>query len=474
MYLSDIIEIEQNIEFFGTAVDSRKVEKDNLFAVFTGSSELNQKYADDAVSRGAAVILTDDITLKAKIPVICRLDAIQIFGQINKAIYQPLPKVFAAVTGTNGKTSTAVFLRQIWEYAGLSAASMGTLGIQTSDFTEYTGWTTADNVTMYKELSKVARKGVKYAVIEASSHGLSEGRLAGCKFVTAGFTNITQDHLDYHKTMENYFQAKMKLFETYLTDEAVAVLNADISEFERIKTICKNKGVTVWSYGVNGKDLKILKQDLHQVGQDLELQILGYRHRVSMKITGSFQAWNALCALGMAIASGIDAQTAVAALPFLQNPEGRMELVGTSAKGAGIYVDFAHTPDGIENALKSLRHHADGKLWIAFGCGGNRDATKRPKMGALAQQLADTVIVTDDNPRYEEPEEIRRQILTAAPEAIEIGDRAEAIRYVIEHAEKGDVVLIAGKGHEEGQIIKGKVYPFNDKQEVLKYLPEAS
>ena len=474
MLLSKILkDCKKDIEFQKTAVDSRKVQKGDLFAVFTGSSSLNRQYAEDAVKRGAAVVLTDDSSLSVSVPVVCRHDAPLLLGEINKALYQPLPSVFAAVTGTNGKTSTVSFLRQIWDFSGLTAASFGTLGIRTKNKTEYTGWTTADNVTMFEKLNEAAKEGVTHTAIEASSHGLALHRLAGLKFKTAGFTNLTQDHLDFHKTMENYFQAKMKLFENYMEDNATVVINADIPEFENIKAICQNRGLTVWSYGEKGKEFKLLKQNLHQVGQDLEMEIFGRRHSIPMKITGSFQAWNALCALGMALASGVDEKSALTSLPELKSPEGRMELVGTTNKGASVYVDFAHTPDGIENALKSLRHHSAGKLWIVFGCGGNRDATKRPKMGALAGKLADKVIVTDDNPRFEDPADIRKQIMAAVPQALEIGSRGEAIKYAMDNARKSDIILLAGKGHEEGQIIQGKVLPFNDRQEVLKNLKNA-
>lgn len=470
MKLSEIIEVKDDIEFFGTAIDSRKVKSGDLFAIFTDDQEVNLTYIKDALDKGAVAILTNAKKIDVPVPVIYHEFARKKLGLINQALYQPLPTYFVAVTGTNGKTSTAVFLRQIWEYAGLNAASIGTLGVESRCFSEYTGWTTADNVTLHKELHKIKQMGITHVVLEASSHGLAEDRLSGLKFVTAGFTNLTQDHLDYHKTMGNYFAAKMKLFTDYMQDGATVVINADIPEFEQIKAICEKNGLNVWSYGINGKELKLIEQDLHQTGQDLKLKILGCEHTIPMKITGSFQAWNALCALGMAIASGIDAQTAIASLSSLQNPEGRMELVGTTAQGASIYVDFAHTPDGIENALKSLRHHTQNKLWIALGCGGNRDTTKRPKMGALAEALADRIIVTDDNPRYENPADIRKQIMVTTPKAIEIGDREKAICYAIDNANEGDVILLAGKGHEEGQIIQGKTYPFNDKLKVLEYL----
>ena len=463
----------KDIEFNKTAVDSRKVEKGDLFAVFTGSTELNRQYAEDAVRRGAAVILTDDEKLFLSAPVVCCKDAPLVLGEINKALFQPLPAVFAAVTGTNGKTSTVSFLRQIWDFAGFEAASLGTLGMRTKNKTEYTGWTTADNVTMFEKLCCAAREGVKYVAIEASSHGLALHRLAGLKFKTVGFTNLTQDHLDFHKTMENYFLAKMKLFEDYAEDGATAVINADIPEFARISELCAARGLKVYAYGKQGNELRLVKQDLHQTGQSMDLEIFGRRYNIPLQITGSFQAWNALCALGMALASGVDEETAVKALSVLKNPEGRMELVGTTSKGACVYVDFAHTPDGIKNALESLRHHAEGKLWIVFGCGGNRDTTKRPKMGALAGQLADEIIVTDDNPRFEDPAEIRKQIMAAVPKAHEIGCRTAAIKYAIEQAEKGDIILLAGKGHEEGQIVQGKILPFNDKQEALKNMKKA-
>lgn len=467
------VKIEKDIEISGLAVDSRKVQAGNLFAVFTDSEETNLKYAMNAIENGAVAILTGDNTLNVNLPVFHAKNPAQAFGLMNVCFYAPLPQNLVAVTGTNGKTSTVSFIRQLWEYNNIKGASFGTLGIESKEFSEYTGWTTADSVTLNKDLNKVSALGITHVAIEASSHGLSLDRMYGLKFSAVGFTNLTQDHLDYHGNMENYFQAKMKLFTDYAKDGAVAVINADIPEFARIKAICEEKKLKVLSYGKKAEDLQLIEQNLHKTGQDITIKVLGEKHVLNLDITGAFQAMNALCALGLAIGAGMEAKTAIEAMKSLKNPDGRMELVATTPKGASIFVDYAHTPDGIENALASLRQHTKNKLWIAFGCGGNRDKTKRPIMGKFANDLADVVIVTDDNPRFEEADQIRKEIMVSIPNAIEIGDRAAAIKYAIEHAENDDVVLLAGKGHEEGQIIQGKVLPFNDRLKVLETIKNA-
>ena len=461
---------ERDTEITGLTVDSRKAEPGFLCAILAQDRETAQRYADNAAENGTAALVSEYKDIQTGLPVYYAENVRRAIALMSKSFFTPLPATLTAVTGTNGKTSTVSFVRQIWKHDGISGASFGTLGIESDVFSEYTGWTTADCVTLDKDLHKIAGLGVTHAALEASSHGLVENRLYGLKFKSAGFTNLTQDHLDYHKTMENYFAAKTLLFTDYMEENGCAVLNADIPQYAKLEEICRSRGLSIISYGKNGKDLQLLEQNLHKVGQDLTIKVFGKEYRAAMKITGSFQAWNALCALGTAIGAGLDPQKAVAALPALQNPEGRMELVGVTPQGASIFVDFAHTPDGIENALKSLRHHTENKLWIVFGCGGNRDKTKRPKMGALAKDLADKVIVTDDNPRFEDPAQIRQEILAAVPGAEEFDDRAKAIRYAMQKADDGDVVLVAGKGHEEGQIINGKVLPFNDKKEILKNL----
>lgn len=466
--------IEQNVEISGVAIDSRKVQQKNLFAVFTDCEETNVKYALNAIENGAVAILTGEKPLQVNVPVFSVKHPEQALGMMNVAFYAPQPENLVAVTGTNGKTSTVSFVRQLWEYAGIKGASFGTLGIESKEFSEYTGWTTADSVTFNKDLNKVSSLGITHVAIEASSHGLSLDRMYGLKFKATGFTNFTQDHLDYHGNMENYFQAKMKLFTDYTKNGGVAVINADIPEFVKIKAICEEKELKVLSYGNKGEDLQLIEQNLHKTGQELTIKVLGEKYILNLDITGAFQAMNALCALGLAIGSGMEAKTAIEAMKCLKNPDGRMELVATTSKGASIFVDYAHTPDGIENALSSLRHHTNNKLWIAFGCGGNRDKTKRPIMGKFANDLADIVIVTDDNPRFEEAAEIRKEIMVTVPNAIEIGDRAAAIQYAIENATADDVVLLAGKGHEEGQIIQGKIFPFNDRLKVLEIIKKAS
>ncbi len=468
------VPIQEDIDISGIARDSREIKPGFLFAALDGFQGNAIDYVDDAIKNGAAVILTNHPELAASVPVFYVDHIREALALMSVGFYQPHPEHLAAVTGTNGKTSTVFFLRQIWEHARHKSASLGTLGVQSNDYTHYSGMTTSASVTLNQELQALANTGVTHAALEASSHGLDQHRLNGLTFEATAFTNLTRDHLDYHKTMDNYLKAKMRLFIDLTVKGGTVVLNADIPEFPMMQKTCEVHGLTVLSYGVNGKDLKLVRQNLHEAGQDLTIEILGRSYDISLPVAGAFQGMNILCALGLAIGTGVDVETAVQTLQTIKAPDGRMELVGRTPEGASIFVDYAHTPDGLETALKSLRHHTKNKLHVLFGCGGNRDMGKRPIMGKIASDLADEVIVTDDNPRFEDAAQIRAQILSASPKAIEIDDRAVAIYTAVSRLKAGDVLLLAGKGHEDGQLVNGMTLTFNDRIQALLALKALS
>jgi UDP-N-acetylmuramoyl-L-alanyl-D-glutamate--2,6-diaminopimelate ligase len=376
--------------------------------------------------------------------------------------YGAQPKTIAAVTGTNGKTSVAAFAMQLWQALGLPAASLGTLGVRGDGLALPLALTTPDPVTLHRLLADVQCRGIEHLAIEASSHGLDQYRLDGVRMAAGAFTNLTRDHMDYHPTVASYFAAKMRLFEALLPAGAGAVLNADSDYFEAAAAIVRKRGLKLFSYGRKGRELKVRRQTPHAGGIAVEVELFGRTVAVELALSGDFQVGNALCALGLVVACGAEPAAAVANLAKLGNPPGRLQRVGGTTDGAAIYVDYAHTPDALQTVLLALRPHAKGRLAAVFGCGGDRDRGKRPLMGAIAAKFADKVYVTDDNPRSEVPAAIRAAILAASPGAIEIGDRAEAIRRAIADLGPGDVLVIAGKGHEQGQIIGATVHPFDD------------
>lgn len=459
--------ITQDIEIKGLSCDSRLVQKGFLFFAIQGTQEDGLEYVPQAIQNGAIAIITQQKNLQVPIPSYQVQNIRSCMALMSARFYQPHPKNLVAVTGTNGKTSSVVFVREIWEAVGLKAASIGTLGTQSANFYSYNGRTTSDSISINQQLQMLAKNGITHVAIEASSHGLDQNRLGGLYFQASAFTNLTQDHLDYHLTMENYLQAKMKLFSERTAPHGTIVLNADIPQFNRLYTIGKQQKFRILTYGKNGKELQLIEQKLHKTGQELSLEIFGEKKTIYLPVAGSFQGMNVLCALGLAIGSGINEKKALDALTHLEAPDGRMELIATTKKGASIFVDYAHTPDGLEKALTSLRPHAKNKLHVLFGCGGNRDKSKRPIMGEIASRLADVVIVTDDNPRMEDAALIRQQIMDKVYHGINIGNRAQAIHTAICNLGKEDVLLLAGKGHEEGQIIQNKEYPFKDRLHAL-------
>lgn len=449
----------------GLTQDSREVKQGTLFAAFKGEHSDGRDYIDAAIEQGATVILTD-LSLRSSTKQ-SHADLRFIFDDNPRKAFAHLcadfyalngagqPRTITAVTGTNGKTSIVHFTQQIWQALGLNAASLGTLSGK---------MTTADPVSLHAELCDLAQSGITHLAIEASSHGLHQHRIDGVKVKAAGFTNLSRDHLDYHNTMDEYLTAKSRLFTEILPPDGIAVLNADIPEFEELKSKIKTK---IWTYGRSGEDFKILSITPTAHGQNCELKILNETYRIDINLVGEFQIMNALCALGLVLAStsnqgNVDTQKAIQSLATITGARGRLERVGD----APIYVDYAHTPDALEHVLTALRPHTQNRLICIFGCGGDRDTGKRPQMGKIAATLADQVIITDDNPRSENPATIRAEILKAAPNATEIANRRDAIQQTIKTLADGDVLLVAGKGHEQGQIFATHTDPFDDVTEI--------
>ena len=446
----------------GLTADSRAVEPGFVFAALPGSVVDGAAYIDQAFAKGAVAAIAVSGSTSGKGPVISCDNPRQVFAHMAGRFYGRQPHLCVAVTGTNGKTSVAAFVRQIWTIMGFRAASIGTIGVVGPSGSEYLAHTTPDTVAMHKLLARLADDHVENLALEASSHGLAQYRLDGIRIAAAGFTNLSRDHLDYHATLEDYFDAKMRLFEELLPAGAPAVINADTPSGQDAAKRARAKALTVLTVGVEGDYLKLMRSARDGMGQQLQVKAPKSVHHVYLPLVGEFQTSNALVAAGLVIATGGEEHLVLHALESLQGAKGRLELVGKSGTGASVFVDYAHTPDALENATTALRPYTAGKLTVVFGCGGDRDKGKRPEMGAVAAKFADNVIVTDDNPRGEAAALIRKEILVACPQAREIGDRAEAIRTGVEGLQKGDILLVAGKGHEEGQIIGKTVVPFSD------------
>ncbi len=456
-------------EITGLTADSRAVKPGYLFAALPGAKSDGRDYISDAVRHGAAAILAPSGTMHPQGPVrlIESAEPRRAFALMAAAFYGRQPETIAAVTGTSGKTSTAQFARQIWTALGKQAAALGTIGLIAPGIERYGSLTTPDPVELHADLAMLAERGVTHVAMEASSHGLDQFRLDGVKVSAAAFTNFSRDHLDYHLDTNAYFAAKLRLFLSLLGDGGTAVLNADIPEYEPLRAVSESRGLAVLSYGQTpnhsrAPDLELVTQTPLPHGQVLDLAVRGRAYRVSLKLMGSFQAMNVLAALGLVLAGGEDVETAIAALEHLTGVPGRAELVGATPNGAQVFVDYAHKPGALETVLTALRPHVQGRLVLVVGCGGDRDRGKRPLMGEIATRLADVVYVTDDNPRGEDPAAIRAAIMAAAPGAIEIGDRAEAIHAATRELKPGDMLIVAGKGHEHGQIIGATTIPFND------------
>jgi UDP-N-acetylmuramoyl-L-alanyl-D-glutamate--2,6-diaminopimelate ligase len=470
--LSDLLrrEVPADPVITGVTADSRKVAPGSLFVALPGSAADGRAFIPQALSQGAAAVLAPADTDAAMAPVLVTSgDVRRAYAIAARGFYGVQPATCVAITGTNGKTSVAAFCRQIWASLGLSAASMGTLGVlkQTGNVNQALtgpGLTSPDAADAARLLAELAAGGVTHLALEASSHGIEQRRLDGVSLKAAAFTNLTQDHLDYHGDMESYRAAKLRLFETLLPRGKTAVLNADSEAYSSFAAASIMSGLSVMGVGERGRDLSLVARRAVPEGQRLTLDVRGTLHEVLLPLAGAFQASNALVAAGLCIAGGEAPERVLAALETITGAQGRLQRVPGSRHGE-VYVDYAHTPDGLETVLKALRPHATGRLIVVFGAGGDRDRAKRPIMGEIAGRLADVAIVTDDNPRSEDPAAIRRAVREGCPAAREIGDRRVAIRHAIGQMRDGDVVIIAGKGHEQGQIVGGVTWPFDDATE---------
>ena len=475
MRLTDLVDDEGglighggDVEVTGLASDSRKVRPGYLFAALSGTVTDGSRFVADAVSRGAVAILASPELSLTGVPGADDVGLVRNdnprrgLARMAARFHGAQPAVIAAVTGTNGKTSVAWFTRQIWTRLGHKAVSLGTLGITGPGMSSKGALTTPDPIALHGDLAGLAATGIQHLVLEASSHGLAQHRLDGVSIGAGAFTNLSRDHLDYHGSMDDYRGAKLRLFSELLPEGGTAVLNAESEEFEVFASVCDQRGCRVIDYGAPAKSLRIVSLAPRADGQLLSLLAFGDSYQIELPLPGAFQASNALCAVGLAVASGDDPGAVIATLEQLEGVPGRLQLSARVPCGAPIYVDYAHTPDALSHVLEALRPHTTGRLIVVFGCGGDRDPGKRPLMGAVAHELADIRIVADDNPRGEDPARIRAEILAACPGAREFDDRGEAIFAGVEALTPGDVLVIAGKGHETGQIIGDSVRLFDD------------
>jgi UDP-N-acetylmuramoyl-L-alanyl-D-glutamate--2,6-diaminopimelate ligase len=475
--LAGILEVDSGLDtdVSGVTQDSRKAEPGFLFFALPGSKADGSKFASDAVAKGATVIVAgrDAEFGNLSVPLFRVDDPRRALALSAAAFYGRQPETMIAVTGTAGKTSVAGFTRQIWAYAGHQAASIGTTGVVAPGRNDYGTLTTPDPVELHALLQELADAGVTHAAMEASSHGLDQRRLDGVKLKAAGFTNLGRDHLDYHPTIDEYLKAKLRLFDTLMDKGAPAIIFADDPFTEPVVNAAKNSGLQALTVGRKGEFISVKRVEHERRRQRVELAYGGRIYEIDLPLAGEFQVSNALVSVGLAIVTGVNAATAFSALEHLEGAPGRLDLAGQTKDGALIYVDYAHKPEALENVLASVRPFTTGRVVAVFGCGGDRDKGKRPIMGEIAARLADVVIVTDDNPRSEVPAQIRSEIIAAAKGALEIGNRAEAIRAAVAMLHAGDTLIVAGKGHEAGQTVGGVTHHFSDHEEVRKALAEA-
>jgi UDP-N-acetylmuramoyl-L-alanyl-D-glutamate--2,6-diaminopimelate ligase len=463
-----------DLDVGGVSADSRTIKRGDVFVAIEGGKTDGLRFVKPAIAAGAVAILAQkrpDAPLPEAVAFARVGNARGALALMAARFYPRQPRTIAAVTGTSGKTSVAAFTRQIWTALGHRAASIGTIGIVSPRGETYGSLTTPDPVALHRSLDALAGEGVTHLAIEASSHGLDQYRLDGLRIAAGAFTNITRDHLDYHPSFEAYFAAKLRLFEALLEPGSAAVIDVDHEHAEAVAAAAKARGLSIVSVGRNGTGIRLVESVIDGFSQLLRIEQGGKNFRLRLPLVGEFQVENALVAAGLAIATGGDPAAVFPALERLTGAKGRIELVGSS-RGAPIFIDYAHKPDALAKALDALRPAVTGRLVVVFGAGGDRDRGKRPLMGAVAVAKADRVIVTDDNPRSENPAAIRAAIMAAAQSASEIGDRCEAIRSAISELRSGDVLLIAGKGHETGQIIGDRVVPFSDHEAVAAALKE--
>jgi UDP-N-acetylmuramoyl-L-alanyl-D-glutamate--2,6-diaminopimelate ligase len=448
----------------GFAIDHRKVAPGTIFGAFEGARVNGEDFIPAAIAAGAiAIVARPEAVVEGAVHIAAQ-DPREAFARAAAQFFAPFPPTCVAVTGTNGKTSTVEMVRQLWRMQGHHAASIGTLGVTTADERVVTGLTTPDIVTFLSNVAGLAREGVTHVAFEASSHGLSQYRTEGLPVRAAAFTNLSRDHLDYHGDMATYLTAKLRLFSEVLADDGTAVVWIDDPHADRVMDLARVRGNTLITVGEHGETLRLVGRDPSLLGQALTIEAEGATHKVQLPLIGAYQAANALTAAGLVLATGGTLAATLAGLARLQPVRGRLERAVILPNGAPVYVDYAHTPDALEAAIAALRPHADGRLIVVFGAGGDRDNGKRAPMGEVVAARADVAIVTDDNPRTEDAAQIRAQVMAGAPGATEIGDRRAAIRAACDMAQAGDIVLIAGKGHEQGQIVGDMILPFDDVQ----------
>ncbi len=455
-----------DFEVTGFALDHRQVARGNVFGAFAGARFNGEDFIADAIRRGAVAVVARPEARVEGARHLAAAEPRKVFADIAAKFFAPYPDTIVAVTGTNGKTSTVEMTRQLWRMAGHRAASIGTLGVTTADDQVKTGLTSPDIVTFLNNMAGMRRMGISHVAYEASSHGLDQFRAEGVPVRAAAFTNLSRDHLDYHPDMDAYFAAKMRLFDEVVAADGTAVVWADDARSAQVIARARRRGLTLVTVGEGGETIRLVGRSSTPLGQTLMLNHAGQEHRLTLPLIGAYQAANVLVAAGLVLATGGDWPSTLLGMARVAPVRGRVERAVINRAGAPVYVDYAHTPDAIDAAIAALRPHVDneagGRLIIVLGAGGDRDEGKRADMGAVAARLADVVIVTDDNPRSETPAAIRRAVLRGAPDASEIGDRREAIGAAVAMARSGDIVLIAGKGHEQGQIVGDQVLPFDD------------
>jgi UDP-N-acetylmuramoyl-L-alanyl-D-glutamate--2,6-diaminopimelate ligase len=458
----------------GLAFDSRRTAPGDVFFALAGAKDDGLNHVDEAVGKGAAAIVAERWAETGDAAAFVHVaDARAALSHAAARFYPRQPETIVAATGTSGKTSVAAFVRQIWQALGQEAASIGTIGVVSRPLTVYGSLTTPDPIALHKLLDDLAAKGVANLALEASSHGLDQKRLDGVRLAAGAFTNLTRDHMDYHASVEDYLAAKLRLFRELLPDGAPAVIDADSAIAPRVIEAVRARGLTLLTIGAKGETIRLNSAKRDRLSSTLDLKFGGRSRRVKFPLAGDFQISNALVAAGLCIATGGEPDAVFGAFETLEGAPGRLQRIG-DIRGASVFVDYAHKPDALEKAIAALRPFVRGRVILVFGCGGDRDPGKRPIMGAIAERSADVTIVTDDNPRSENPAAIRAEILAAAPSAIEIGDRGAAIREGVKRLREGDALLIAGKGHEIGQIVGDKTLPFSDADEARAALEEAS
>lgn len=458
------------IDVSGLTADSREVKRGDLFFALAGAKTDGAKFIAQAIAAGAAAVVGEHQPANAvNVPFIKVANARRTLALAAARFYPRQPRTIAAVTGTSGKTSVAAFTRQIWIREGYAAASIGTIGLVSPKRTVYGSLTTPDPISLHQTLDEIAGEGVTHLAFEASSHGLDQHRLDGVRVDAGAFTNLSRDHMDYHPTVEHYLGAKQRLFSDLVKADGAAVIVADHEHSQAVIATARKRGLQVLTVGRKGDSLRLLDAAIDGFGQVITVAYNGKRTKLRLPLVGEFQIENALVAAGLAIGTGTAPAAALAALETLEGAKGRIELIGEK-NGAAVFVDYSHKPDALDKVLAALRPYAKRKLVVVFGAGGDRDPGKRPVMGEVAAKGADTVIVTDDNPRSENPAAIRAAIMAAAPGAREIGDRAEAIRVAVAELQPGDALVIAGKGHESGQIVGDKTLPFSDHEAALAAL----